>query len=57
LEKRGSEHPFVGLEKACVILEKISWTIMDRMNTKAPWLLAVLTLMETSEVFPSVPFG
>jgi len=57
LEKRGSEHPFVGLEKAFVILEKISWTIMGRMNTKAPWLLAVLTWMEISEVFPSVAFG
>lgn len=30
---------------------------MDRMNTKAPWLLAVLTWMEMSEVFPSVAFG
>ena len=57
LEKVGSEHPFVELEKACVILEKINWTIMDRMNTKEPEPLAVLTWMETSEVFPSVAFG
>ena len=57
LEKIGSEHPSVGLEKACVILEKINWTITYRMNTKAPELLAILTWMEMSEVFPSVAFG
>jgi hypothetical protein len=56
-KKIGSEHPLVELEKACVILEKINWTIMDRMNTKAPELFSVLTWMEMSEVFPSVAFG